>query len=553
MRPRPQALLAATACGAAMLACAAPARWEKGGLVPLAIPREHTDRALAPRRIALLVGIQGYDDPEWRALRYPGADAAGLAAVLRDPDLGAFDDVEVVADRPTREEVRAALSRLAERSRDERDTVLLYFSSHGTLARDATGLLRRYLVARDTRFSDVAGTGLAMDEIKADFDRLRSRRKVLVLATCHSGAGKSLLPEDVQSELGDLKAGFFVRPIEEVSRASVVLAASEWGEAAREDEKLGNDVYTHFLVEALRIGADRNGDGAVTVSEAHDYARRLTYEWTGGRQRPTAESTEVGADAIVLAGKVVRHGLPELFSYAARLEGFTVRVDGRPVAELPGGVAVEAGRHHVQVAKGGGADVWEGWVRLGEGERLDLAHLVERSAGHLELAPRAGGISFLDARSRREVLGSVPAVGAALAYDDWPREGMSVRMDMARSAGSSRVQQGAHSAEFHYTAYTAGASLPWRVKPASFGGASLLAGPRLSALWLDRRFELALPPPGQSRFTLSPGVLLGANVPLGSHVSLGAELHLDFTVVRVDGENRSSGLGEVLLGAAYRF
>jgi hypothetical protein len=553
MSSRPQALLAGAVCGATLLACAAPARSEKGGLVPLDVPREHTDRALAPHRIALLVGIQGYDDPEWRPLRYPGADAAALAAVLRDPEIGGFDEIEVLADRPTREEVRAALSRLADRSRDERDTVLLYFSSHGTLARDATGLLRRFLVARDTRVSDVPGTGLAMDEIKADFDRLRSRRKVLVLATCHSGAGKSLLPEDVRAELGGIKAGFFVRPIEEVSRASVVLSASDWGEAAREDEKLGNDVYTHFLVEALRIGADRNGDGAVTVSEAHDYARRLTYEFTGGRQRPTAESTEVGADAVVLAGKVVRHGRPELFSYAARLEGFTVQVDGEPLAELPGGVAVEAGRHHVQVAKGGGPELWEGWVRLGEGERVDLEHLVERSPGRLELAPEAGGISFLDARSRRDVLGSVPAFGAAVAYDDWPRQGMSLRMDLARSSGSSRIQQGPRMADFHYTAFTAGASLPWRVTPASFGGASLLAGPRLSALWLDRRFELALPPPGQSRFTLSPGVLLGASMPLGKHVSLGAELHLDFTVVRVDGENRSSGLGEVLLGAAYRF
>ena len=109
-----------------------------------------------------------------------------------------------------------------------------------------------------------------------------------------------------QRELAGVKAGFFVRPIEEVSRASVVLAASDWGETAREDAKLENDIYTHFFVEALRIGADRNGDGAVTVSEAHDYARRMTYEYTNGRQRPSAETAEVGADPIVLVGRVLR-------------------------------------------------------------------------------------------------------------------------------------------------------------------------------------------------------------------------------------------------------
>jgi hypothetical protein len=554
MRSRAQALLAGALVGAAALACAGPSRMEKGGLVPVDVPREQTARALAPRRLALLVGVQRYDDPQWRALRYPGADAAALAAVLRDRERGAFDDVEVLADHPTRDEIRAALDRLAERSRDERDTVLVYFSTHGTLAHDARGELRRYVVARDTRVADVPGTALGMDEIKADFDRLRSRRKVLVLATCHSGSGKSLLPEGVQAELAGIKAGFFVRPIEEVSKATVVLAASDWGETAREDESLGNDVYTHFLVEALRVGADRNGDGAVTVSEAHDYARRMTYEFTGGRQRPSAETTEVGADAIVLAGKVKRRGRPELYSYASRLDGFTVRVDGRPLAELPGGVAVDAGAHRVQVAKGAGPEVWDGWVDLGAGERVDVERLVVRGpGGRLELAPRAGGLSFLDARSRRDVLGPVPAYGLALSYADWPAGGMSLRLDFAAAAGRSRIVQHGAQADFGYTAYTAGVALPWRFAPEALRGLALLAGPRLSALWLERRFRVALAPPGQSWFTLSPGALLGASLPVGRHVTVGAELHLDFTVVRVDGQNRSSGLGELLLGAGYRF
>src|SRR5512138_2101617 len=386
MRTPPHARLAFAVAGAAALACAAPSRWDKGGLVPLDVPRERTAAALAPRRIALLVGIRAFDDPEWRPLRYPGADAAALAEVLRDPERGAFDDVEVLADGPTREEVRAALRRIAERSRDERDTVLVYFSTHGTLARDGAGALRRFLVARDTRVADVLRTALSLDEIREDFDRLRSRRKVLVLATCHSGAGKSLLPDDVQGELAGIKAGFLVRPIDEVSRASVVLAASDWGETAREDERLGNDIYTHFLVEALRIGVDRNGDGAVSVWEAHDYARRMTYEWTGGRQRPSAETTEVGADAIILAGKVTRRGRPELFSYAARLDGFTVRVDGKPVAELPGGAAVAEGRHRVQLAKGGGPDAWEGWIRVRAGERVDVDRFVAPAPASLEIA-----------------------------------------------------------------------------------------------------------------------------------------------------------------------
>ncbi|MFL5300487.1 MAG: caspase domain-containing protein, partial [Anaeromyxobacteraceae bacterium] len=293
--PSPSARRRQGPLAAALLlaACATAGNGEKGRLVPLDVPREKLDQHYAPKKVALLVGVNRFDDAEWNGLRYTEKDAEDLGAVLRDPQRGAFDHVEVLKDGPTRADIRAAISRLGDVARDDRDTVLVYFSSHGTLARDPRGEMKRYLVTRDTRMTDVAGSALAIDDLKSEFEALRSRRKVLILAACHSGGGKSLLPGDMQKELAGTKGGFFVRPIEEVSRAIVVLAASDWGETAREDSKLENDIYTHFLVEALKIGYDRNGDGATTVSEAHDYARRMTYEFTAGRQRPSAETTEV--------------------------------------------------------------------------------------------------------------------------------------------------------------------------------------------------------------------------------------------------------------------
>jgi hypothetical protein len=537
---------------ALLLTACASAGAEKGGLVPVDVPPDQLAAAHAPRRVALVVGNQKFDDPGWRPLRYPSADAASLAEVLRDPARGAFDEVEVV-DGATREELRGALARLAGEDRDERDTLVLYVSSHGTLARDQAGQLRRYLVLRDTRLDDVPGTALSMDELKTTFDRLRSRRKVLVLATCHSGAGKSLLPEAVQEELAGIKSGFFVRPLEEVSRASVVLAASDWGETAREDEKLGNDVYTHFFVEALRIGADRNGDGAVTASEAHDYARRMTYAYTGGRQRPSAESTEVGADPIVLVGKVQRRGSPELYSYAPRLDGFTVRVDGKPLGDLPGGIAVEPGKYRVQVAKGAGPDLVDASLDLVPGERVDVEELVAHAEGRWEVAPAFAMLGFLDRASRADVLAPVPGFGATLSLRGWPARSLDLRFDAVGAFGTAIQGSGATAAPYRYQAVTAGVSLPWRFAPEALRGASLLAGPRVSAVWIQRQFQLDLAGAPQSYLTVSPGLLLGAAVPLGRGFVASAELHLDWMLVRVDGANRSSGFGELLLGAGWRF
>jgi hypothetical protein len=541
--------LAVGAIALALASCATSSG-EKGRLVAADLPREQLDAAYSPRRIALVVGIDQFDDAEWKRLRFPEKDAQDLADVLRDPARGAFDEVEVLKGGPSRQELRAALRRLADRNRDERDTVVLYVSSHGTLAYDQGGQMRRWLVARDTRLAEVSDTALSMDELKGEFDRLRSRRKVLMLATCHSGGGKSLLPADVQAALEGTKSGFFVRPIEEVSRASVVLAASDWGETAREDEKLQNDIYTHFFVEALAIGYDRNGDGAVTVSEAHDYARRLTYEYTGGRQRPSAESTEVGADPIVMVGKVQRRGKPELYSYAPRLDGFTLRVDGRPLAELPGGVALDPGMHRVQVAKGGGSWLVDDSLHLGPGDRVDVEALVERARGSWDASLRLGAMGFLDARSRNELLPAVMAVGATLLHREAIAPRLGLRLDFLGSMGRATYRQAGQVAAFDYTAFAAGLAAPYRVP--LVGGLWLSVGPRLSAVSLSRRFHLDLAAAPQHYFALTPGLLGGLSWESGRWVA-GAELQADWMVVRVDGQSRSRGFGALVGGLGYRF
>lgn len=541
--------------GAGMLACGCSARraqGEKGGAVLLDFPPRSVSKALEPKRIALLVGIQDFEDPAWRPLRFPHADADAVAAVLSDPARGRFDQVEVLPASATRDEIRSALRRLERKNADERDTIVVYVSTHGTLARNARGELGRYLVARDTRVDTVAESGLALAELKAEFDGLPSRRKVLILAACHSGGGKSLLPTALQAELVGTKAGFFVQPIEEASRATVVLAASAWGETAREDERLGHDIYTHFLVQALRQGVDRNGDGAVTVSEAHDYARRLTYEYTGGRQRPTAETEEIGADPVVLVGRPNGRGRPELYSYAAPLDGFTVRVDGKPMALLPGGVALDAGAHRVQVAKGGAEPLVDERISFDAGQRMDVASLVNRAAGRFELAPRIAQVTFLDRRSRADVLGPVTAAGATLSLREWPATGMELRADAVASTGRSRISISGGPREIGYDLLAAGLALPWRFRP-GLARTELFVGPRLSALLIRRRFDLS-PSPGevQSWYSFMPGVVAGFDIRLTRRLSFAAETHVDWMLMRIDGTDRSTGLFEGLAGLGWR-
>ncbi|RKI45173.1 caspase family protein, partial [Corallococcus sp. AB004] len=401
-------------------ACHSVESREKGRAVRVRLDDGVLASAQEGERHALLIGISAYTDPAWNGLRYAAKDADDLGRVLADPARGGFRSVTVLTrpEQTTRTSVLAALHALEVRPWRPQDTVVVYVSGHGSLARDVKGELQRYLVTSDTRYRDVAGTGLDMATLEQSLERLGSRRRVLVLATCHSGTGKSLLPPEVRDELAHTKASFLPQPLEAASRASLVLSASDWGEAAREDDALANDIYTHFLIQALDGSGDRNRDGAVSATEAHDWARRNTWAYTEGRQRPSAQILEVGADPVLLSGSLQRPGQPEVFSYSARLEGFTLKVDGHDAGELPGGVVVPEGRRKLELRKGGQV-LWEDTVALRSGERRELeAFLRPMTDGPKRTVTLGGGVlGFLDGQSREQVLPASAQAGVGLGWE----------------------------------------------------------------------------------------------------------------------------------------
>jgi hypothetical protein len=540
---------------AVLAACASPGSLEKGGkggLVSVKVDERALSHAYAPRRLALLVGVSQFDDAQWRELRYSAKDAEDLAAALRDPARGHFDQVRVLT-RPgetTRAAILAALRQLRQEATRPDDVVVVYFSAHGTLARDGKGELKRYLVTKDASFRAIAQTALSMDALKSEFDQLPSRRRLMVLATCHSGSGKSLLPREVEAELAGIKAGFHARPLEESSRASMVFAACDWGETAREDEGLRNDIYTHFLIDGLNGAADRNFDGAVTATEAHDHARRHTYAFTEGRQRPSAEILEVGADPVVLSGHIDRTGRPELFSYNPRLDGFTLKVDGEARTELPGGAAVTPGRRTVELTKGDDVLIRE-VVDIAAGERLPLERLLSGSFPRRSLAVMGGMFSFVDARSRDELLPAAPELALVLRLEERPLPDLSLLFDMSGGRGHQRLHLvPGTSVPFTYTSLSLGAAVPytWR-----WERLSLYAGPRVAALFLQRSFQTEAFTGGQQYFTFSPGVVGGVVWRLGERLELTAQTQLMVTYVVVDGRGQAVGFSGGWAGVGYRF
>ncbi len=258
-------------------------------------------------RLALVIGNSEYQDPKLARLVTPVEDVTDLAKVLRASDIGSFDDVRVLIDKSVLE-VRRVIARFFTEKQPD-DLLLLYFSGHGV--RDDRGLL--YLAVQDTEHDLLNATAIPAAFVTDEMDRSRSRRQVLILDCCHSGAfshgAKGVPGMGVGTGAAFEGTGF----------GRMVLTATDATQFAWEgDQVIGeadNSVFTRYLVEGLRTGqADVDGDGRITLDELYDYVyaqvvqttskqtpRKFTYNQQGDvviarNPRPTVKPAELPAE-----------------------------------------------------------------------------------------------------------------------------------------------------------------------------------------------------------------------------------------------------------------
>jgi hypothetical protein len=394
------------------------------------------------KKVALVVGLDEFADEAWPSLRYATKDARDFRTSLEQD----FDEVRAVAGVATKSRVLAALAELSGPGTSDFDTVVVYFSTHGTLAYDAGGELVRTLVLYDTTKKNPILTGLSYAELTSALDRIRARQKLVVLAACHSGAGKSKLDDRLASELSSLKSPFFTEPNLVVGEGQVILAASAFGETAREDNELENDIYTHFFLEALEEGFDLDEDGAVTALEAHHYARQETIAFTQGRQRPTLTAEIVGVDPIVLRGRRVRAGRPMIAGFSGAFVGARLEIDGQEKGVLPGAFVVERGTRRVRVFRPDSTTpMFDEEIDAAAGAVVVLDDEVREPAGLWE-AHAGGGFAFVRGSVGETHLPGyyLVAAGARYGIHPWVRVGVSIagttlsqRVDLTSPDGAS--------------------------------------------------------------------------------------------------------------------
>jgi formylglycine-generating enzyme required for sulfatase activity len=210
------------------------------------------------KKIALLIGVSEYGagiPPLLSALN----DVEAMERVLQNPNLGNFAQVERLLN-PDAVAMRTAIQKLF-KSASKEDLLLLFFSGHG-ITNDDNHL---YLATHNTAKDDFEATAVDANFIQTQSKSCYSKRQVLILDACYSGAFASgwhtkSIGVDIKKQLG--------------AEGRVVMTSSGATQTSFTQEGATLSLYTQYLVEGIETGAaDNDSDGKIHIQELHAYAK----------------------------------------------------------------------------------------------------------------------------------------------------------------------------------------------------------------------------------------------------------------------------------------
>lgn len=242
-------------------------------------------------KFALILANTEYNDPGLAQLFAPGQDAKELARVLKSPNIGGFTNVESLINKDS-STIMESVETFFIPKRKTDDLLLLYFSGHGV--RETYGSL--YFAVRNTKLNLLHSTAIEAEFIRRVMDKSPSRRKILILDCCNSGAFEKGTKASINDSMGTSVLDGYGR---------VVLTASDSTQFAWEGENLiGNDnrnsVFTHFLIKGIEGGADKNGNGQISVDDLYDYVFYNVTNATDYRQKPVKFTKDQQGNAILI-------------------------------------------------------------------------------------------------------------------------------------------------------------------------------------------------------------------------------------------------------------
>jgi hypothetical protein len=507
-------------------------------------------RGEALRRFAVIVGNdRGGGDT--RPLLYARADARKVHDILTRLGGVRPDDAQLVLDGSA-QDVLTALATAERRAADaqthgERTALILYYSGH---AKD--GALR------------LGDTRLPLDSLRARMASSPVDVRIAILDSCRSG--------ELTRTKGARRAPAFQIQAEgpRGAKGLVILTSSASDEDSQESDLVGGSYFSHHLASGLLGGADRSGDGRVTLFEAYAYAYDRTVADTAdsaaGAQHPTFSYDLAGNGDLVLTDVAARREGVYLPREAPGGVYYLVDRQGFVAAEIAKGadsdrrIALAPGKYHVKRRLADRLRV--GDIEVAPGQMITLEEARLRDApfsddpvkgaaradltSHWSLGLGGGFQSVFDAPTRESLFPPTAMLGIDFQLRNFLRRDWVWGFDLGGGSANGVVTLPSTTAPFRFNELSLASSLvvdwPHRyVTP--------FVGVRMALLLMTRRFDNDAFP-AQFFSTLSPGIVGGAtwHVTRDWGVVLRGRVH--YLLYNVD-ENRSLGFWELATAVSY--
>lgn len=234
------------------------------------------------RKLALLIGVSEYE-AGLPPVRTAAGDVQAMQRVLQNPQLGGFEVAKILLNPPL-EKMLVDIHNLFANSQKD-DLVLLFFSGHGIV--DESGKL--YLATRSTNKETFKATAIAASHIQDIMRDSPSRKQVVILDCCYSGA----FAQNWQPKR---------------NCDTALLASSNSTQKSYEAEESG--IYTRYLVEGIEQGvADKDSDGEVLIAELHKYAKQKV-QAIRPQMKPDIQTYREGFQIAIAKSSIIKPHSP---------------------------------------------------------------------------------------------------------------------------------------------------------------------------------------------------------------------------------------------------
>ncbi|MCG7521626.1 caspase family protein [Ruegeria sp. Ofav3-42] len=223
-------------------------------------PQKQTEHSQTKRKIAIVVGMDNFEDPELDDLSYARNDATALHNLLQGETGEQFDHVELIT-QGNHSDALTTIERITTETQRS-DLLLIYYAGHGLVRNQ-----KLHLAFTNTRSDLVHSTALKYGNLLDVVEQAAARFRLVILDCCYAGAAgedasRSALSEQLKMELG-------------ANSRTLVMTSATSTQVAREAKSYRHGVFTKYLLDGLKGEADRNGDGSVDTRELFDYLEEM--------------------------------------------------------------------------------------------------------------------------------------------------------------------------------------------------------------------------------------------------------------------------------------